>query len=563
MHRFLKAGWSLLIVAVLVTGPALSRAAAVTPTPTRAASADDAAEFTRLLNETRTRPIVFGPSKGDLALSADTVAVAPAGVNLQDFAAHVQFRNPYPATQHAFDYGIEFRSQPDTHYRLGIVSSGNWFFSLGAKTLLQSGKVAGLDVSAGGGNRFDVIAIADKAYFGVNGKYLATLDVSANVKSGDLAIATSFLADSFIAGASTGYKDFIIWSLDANAPPGVSPTVKPSPTPRRGSTPAATVVPTKAATVTPAPTRTGPAATETPGGSPAAAGSYTSPTYGYRLSWDGSWSVVDQTSSQGFDYLRLTNGTSFLDLSGFPSTTDPKTCVDAEFNHFQKDPGYSKAVIAQDQQSKPLRADSPTFAFAVIDFTYTQNGQATNYSAYIDCRPIEPNKSMLRVDQFVPASKYNDQIQARVAILDTLTLATAPGQTPSTEPTAVATVERVPTTPSGPATQGAVGVKLAEEGGSGVSGLATLTSAGDKTGVKILSIGAQTGAVALIHKGTCATLDPAPAFLLHELDASGASDTTISVSLADLRAGGYAIAIHAGIEDLTHPIACGEIPSGG
>src|SRR5262249_15937411 len=108
-----------------------------------------------------------------------------------------------------------------------------------------------------------------------------------------------------------------------------------------------------------------------------------------------------------------------------------------------------------------------------------------------------------------------------------------------------------------------VGVKLDEVDSSGVTGLATLTKDGDKTKVTVLLLGALDGAIVLIHQGTCDNLDPSPAFLLHDLDASGKSETDVADGVSDLKSGPYAIAVHSSVEDLSKPIACGDIGGGG
>src|SRR5690242_14121076 len=45
--------------------------------------------------------------------------------------------------------------------------------------------------------------------------------------------------------------------------------------------------------------------------------SYTSPTYGYQLTWDDTWSVVEQSSEGGYDLLHLSNGVSDVYLEGY------------------------------------------------------------------------------------------------------------------------------------------------------------------------------------------------------------------------------------------------------
>ncbi len=71
-----------------------------------------------------------------------------------------------------------------------------------------------------------------------------------------------------------------------------------------------------------------------------------------------------------------------------------------------------------------------------------------------------------------------------------------------------------------------------------------------------------------VHAGTCAELDPNPAYPLADVapvspdaaaDAVETGTTTIEATLGDLLASPYAINVHASAEDITTYIACGDI----
>ena len=65
-----------------------------------------------------------------------------------------------------------------------------------------------------------------------------------------------------------------------------------------------------------------------------------------------------------------------------------------------------------------------------------------------------------------------------------------------------------------------------------------------------------------IHKGTCDTLDPKPAYPLTTLQ-GGKSVTTIKgLTIAQLQASDYAINIHHSTTDVGTYYACGNIPKG-
>ena len=109
---------------------------------------------------------------------------------------------------------------------------------------------------------------------------------------------------------------------------------------------------------------------------------------------------------------------------------------------------------------------------------------------------------------------------------------------------------------------GAVVVPIAAQSGSNQTGTATLSGSGDKTQVVIALNGVAAGSQepAHIHQGTCAKLDPKPAYPLTTV-ADGQSATTVDVPLAKLQTGGFAINIHQSTTNLGTYVACGNIPA--
>jgi hypothetical protein len=102
-------------------------------------------------------------------------------------------------------------------------------------------------------------------------------------------------------------------------------------------------------------------------------------------------------------------------------------------------------------------------------------------------------------------------------------------------------------------------VQLQEQSFSGEAGTATLTAQGDKTRVDILMASYAANAQPThIHKGTCAKLDPTPAYPLHNL-VVGKSVTVVPISLDALLKGKYAINVHRSAKQLKVYVACGDI----
>ena len=104
-------------------------------------------------------------------------------------------------------------------------------------------------------------------------------------------------------------------------------------------------------------------------------------------------------------------------------------------------------------------------------------------------------------------------------------------------------------------------VELKPQNSSGESGTATLTKAGaDKTKVVVEVKGESGGGTQPmhIHKGTCAKLDPKPAYPLSPVK-NGKSETTVNASLDSLQKGEYAINGHKSAQDVATYVFCGDI----
>ena len=103
---------------------------------------------------------------------------------------------------------------------------------------------------------------------------------------------------------------------------------------------------------------------------------------------------------------------------------------------------------------------------------------------------------------------------------------------------------------------------LDEQNDSGITGTATLSPTSDgQVEVEIELDGSEGGPhPAHIHQGSCADLDPNPAFPLEDV-VDGRSKTTVEVDVADLSADEYAINVHESPENAANYVACGDVRS--
>ena len=102
-------------------------------------------------------------------------------------------------------------------------------------------------------------------------------------------------------------------------------------------------------------------------------------------------------------------------------------------------------------------------------------------------------------------------------------------------------------------------VTLHEQNASGESGKAGLIAKGAQTEVILhLAHGGAVPQPAHIHAGTCANLNPKPAFQLKPV-VHGKSVTVVNTTLEKLLDGKYAINVHKSAKEIQDYVACGDI----
>src|SRR5215472_16187837 len=97
---------------------------------------------------------------------------------------------------------------------------------------------------------------------------------------------------------------------------------------------------------------------------------------------------------------------------------------------------------------------------------------------------------------------------------------------------------------------------------SGISGTATLTSNGATTDVVVNVTGEPAGGSepVHVHTGQCGPTLGGVKFPLKNVE-NGTSTTTVNATLASLETGGFAINLHESAANISHFVACGNIPA--
>ena len=155
------------------------------------AAQSDAGVQNRLIELAQKRPSVAGPLNGDLPTGPGADHLQVARVELRDFYAAAIFSNPDSKAESPWDVGISFRRNGTDDLTLMINSSGTWSLMQGVETTIASGAIESLATGRGEINAIDLVAIDGQGYFALNGQYVATLDLTAGLSSGDIAVGAA------------------------------------------------------------------------------------------------------------------------------------------------------------------------------------------------------------------------------------------------------------------------------------------------------------------------------------------------------------------------------------
>lgn len=110
------------------------------------------------------------------------------------------------------------------------------------------------------------------------------------------------------------------------------------------------------------------------------------------------------------------------------------------------------------------------------------------------------------------------------------------------------------------ALEDALTLDLQEQNDSGITGEVELSPTSDGTVEVEIELDGSDGGPhpAHIHRGSCADLDPEPAFPLEDV-VDGESDTTVEIDLADLTLDEYAVNVHESPENASVYVACADV----
>jgi hypothetical protein len=166
------------------------------------------------------RQLIFGPGSGSIVHEAEDELIEgeDADVDLRDFIVEARFYNPYSVSTGTWDYGFLLRDEGKSQeFRFVTQSKQTWTLlnnTGGADgEVIAKGEIPGLDIGEDGSNKIRLIFQGDRGMFFLNDVFIAELDLSARMNSGNILIVTGIYTGDEITGEVTDYQDFSIWSI--------------------------------------------------------------------------------------------------------------------------------------------------------------------------------------------------------------------------------------------------------------------------------------------------------------------------------------------------------------
>src|SRR4051812_27160262 len=121
---------------------------------------------------------------------------------------------------------------------------------------------------------------------------------------------------------------------------------------------------------------------------------YTSPQYGYSMTWDESWAVIEEISEE-VDRLMVTNGIGFVQLVGGDSFGEnPELAIVIEVGAARADSHVSNVQELPASDGIPGSGGDESRYFKTISYTYTaDDGSARDLIDYYEARTFSDGQS--------------------------------------------------------------------------------------------------------------------------------------------------------------------------
>lgn len=150
---------------------------------------------------------------------------------------------------------------------------------------------------------------------------------------------------------------------------------------------------------------------------------YTSPTYGYRLSWDAaSWTVSsEEVDRDGWDILRLLYGeTGYLYVEGFTGYDgDPEDCLAGTYRDRFAD---LQDIQPATRGNEPLAGSEDGAAYAGYSYIGYDRDRAIERAAYVSCHTLVPGESVVLFSLVSTGAAFFADLEATQELIASLEL---------------------------------------------------------------------------------------------------------------------------------------------
>ncbi len=165
---------------------------------------------------------VYEPRDGSIDHDPDdgSIDVHRTSTSLADGIIETRFFNPYSRTEGNWSNGFLFRSNAYNVFHAIIVNEDGWWAhrlrtgDVDSTQHLAENSSSHISTSPSGSNHIRIIALGGEGWLFINGNYVDKLDLSGHLEAGRVSAVGSYFTGDGIAGKSTRFEDFTIWSAD-------------------------------------------------------------------------------------------------------------------------------------------------------------------------------------------------------------------------------------------------------------------------------------------------------------------------------------------------------------
>lgn len=159
--------------------------------------------------------------------------------------------------------------------------------------------------------------------------------------------------------------------------------------------------------------------------------SWTSPTYGFSVTWAGTEWTVDPDGTltaagpERLDRLHLLNGVSSLYFEGATRYGgNLSSCVAEEANLLAEETGVTEIRPYRDRDGNPLIADGPDASAAAFALTLAAGQQELDLVDYVECRTLIPDEAVIIITLVTDPASFDLELASAQSVIATITQST-------------------------------------------------------------------------------------------------------------------------------------------